>query len=241
MSTPVALQGLIPKAWLDALAQLPGESRGSIVARLEAIDAALKTEVAERIYPPRSQIFAALERCPPGAVRAVILGQDPYHGGQAHGLCFSVAAACKRPPSLRNIIQELESDLGSAVSASAGDLGAWADQGVLLLNSVLTVRAGQAGSHAGLGWQGLSDLIIRVAGAQALPAVFLLWGGFAGRKAALIEPGRHLILKSAHPSPLSAYRGFFGSKPFSRCNEFLQRHDRESIDWIGGLEQGEKE
>ena len=183
------------------------------------------------IYPDGSNIFSALEATPPSAVRVVILGQDPYHGqNQAHGLCFSVRRGRPTPPSLRNIYQELQSDLGIEPPAH-GNLNSWAEQGVLLLNSVLTVEAGQAGSHQGRGWECFTDRIVTLVSADPSPKVFLLWGSYAAKKGAGIDGRRHLILKAPHPSPLSAYRGFFGCAHFSAANRFLEAENRGAVDW----------
>ena len=177
----------------------------------------------------------ALELTPLDRVKVVILGQDPYHGpGQAHGLCFSVPDGIRLPPSLVNIYKELQNDLG-IVPASHGNLEHWARQGVLLLNNSLTVEAGQAGSHAGKGWDAITDAAVAAVAGRAEPSVFILWGSHAQAKAARVpelEPGScHLVLRSPHPSPLSAHRGFFGSKPFSQANRFLEQHGRGMIDW----------
>ena len=186
---------------------------------------------ASAVYPPREALFAAFRLTPPEAVRAVILGQDPYHEpGQANGLAFSVNPGVKLPPSLRNIYQELESDLGIS-PAKDGDLSAWARQGVLLLNTVLTVRAGQANSHKGKGWEQFTDDVIRLLDQREEPVVFLLWGNNAKAKKALIQHPQHLVLTAAHPSPLSAYHGFFGCKHFSKANAFLREHGLPEIDW----------
>lgn len=183
------------------------------------------------IYPKGSEWFAALDATPRSKVRVVILGQDPYHGeGQAHGLCFSVRNGVRPPPSLLNIYKELESDLGYKRSSN-GNLQNWAEQGVLLLNSVLTVEAGRAASHQGKGWEQFTDAIIRHLNAQASPLVFILWGAYAQRKGAFIDKSGHLVITSAHPSPLSAHNGFFGSKPFSKTNDFLEKHGLSPIDW----------
>lgn len=185
----------------------------------------------ETVYPPADAIFEALKQVSYGDCKVVLLGQDPYHGpNQAQGLSFSVAPGIAIPPSLRNIYQELESDLGIP-PAQHGDLHAWAKQGVLLLNATLTVRAHQANSHANIGWTVLTDYIIRCLGAREKPLCFLLWGAFAQKKAALIQNPKHLILRAPHPSPLSAHRGFFGSRPFSQVNRFLQENGIEPIDW----------
>ena len=183
------------------------------------------------VYPPQEDLFSALNITPPDQVRVVILGQDPYHEpGQAHGMCFSVRPGVKIPPSLVNIYQELHDDLGCTIP-DHGFLMKWAEQGVLLLNTVLTVRAHQAMSHRGKGWERFTDAIIDVVNGFNRPVVFILWGRPAGEKASRLNNPKHLILKSAHPSPLSAYRGFFGSKPFSKTNDFLQKNVEKPIDW----------
>ncbi|WP_078036221.1 uracil-DNA glycosylase [Oribacterium sp. C9] len=185
----------------------------------------------EKIYPPAEDIFNAFEFTPLSRVKAVILGQDPYHEpGQAHGLSFSVKPGIDIPPSLVNIYKELNSDLGCYIPNN-GYLKKWADQGVLLLNTVLTVRAHQANSHRGMGWEEFTDAAIKVLNEVDRPLVFILWGRPAQMKASMLKNPKHLILKAPHPSPLSAYRGFFGSKPFSRTNEFLTEHGIEPIDW----------
>lgn len=186
---------------------------------------------ATRIYPPGSRIFAAFDACPFDEVKVVILGQDPYHGPrQANGLCFSVADGVPLPPSLQNIYNELQSDLG-VQPPPTGDLERWARQGVLLLNATLTVRRGQAGSHQGQGWEEFTDAAIRALAEQREQLVFILWGAYAQRKGAVIDRHSHHVIESPHPSPLSAHRGFFGSRPFSRTNAYLQEHDKEPIDW----------
>ena len=186
----------------------------------------------KKIYPDMYDIFNALKYTPYAAVRCVILGQDPYHGeGQAHGLSFSVRAGIQPPPSLINIFKEIYQDTGIDNSGRGGDLTAWAKQGVLLLNAALTVRAGQANSHHGMGWEQLTDAIIRKLNEREQPMVFLLWGRNAREKAALITNRRHLILQCAHPSPLSAYHGFFGCRHFSKTNAFLQQNGMQPIDW----------
>ncbi len=186
---------------------------------------------ATRIYPPGGKIFAAFDACPFDQVKVVILGQDPYHGPrQANGLCFSVADGLPLPPSLQNIYKELQSDLGAAAPAT-GDLERWARQGVLLLNATLTVRRGQAGSHQGKGWEEFTDAAIRALAEQREHLVFILWGAYAQRNGAFIDRSRHLVLEAPHPSPLSAHRGFFGSRPFSRTNTYLRVHGKEPIKW----------
>jgi uracil-DNA glycosylase len=182
-------------------------------------------------YPPGSLIFNAFNQTPFEQVRVVILGQDPYHGpGQAHGLCFSVNDGVQFPPSLQNIFKEIEAETGSPVPAS-GNLTRWARQGVFLLNTCLSVRAHQAFSHSGHGWETFTDAVIRLLSAEREHLVFLLWGAPAGKKAALIDRSRHLVLQSAHPSPLSAYRGFFGNNHFNLCNQYLTQHGFEPITW----------
>lgn len=183
------------------------------------------------IYPPSDDIFNAFHLTPLHKVKVVILGQDPYHGeGQAHGLCFSVKPPVEAPPSLVNIYKELHDDLGCYIPDN-GCLVKWAEQGVLLLNTVLTVRAHQANSHRDIGWESFTDAAIHVLNAQDRPIVFLLWGKPAQRKKAMLDNPRHLILEAPHPSPLSAYRGFFGCRHFSQANEFLEFHQMEPIDW----------
>ena len=197
------------------------------------LERALAAYEHKAVYPPRAELFAAFALTPPEAVRAVILGQDPYHGeGQAHGLAFSVRAGTPLPPSLKNIFRELHDDLSLPVPA-CGDLTRWAEQGVLLLNTVLTVERGRANSHAALGWQAFTDLVIASLAGLPQPIAFVLWGAPAQKKEPLILPaaGPRLILKAPHPSPLSAYRGFFGSRPFSGVNAFLVRHGQEPVDW----------
>lgn len=185
----------------------------------------------KRIFPKGSEWFHALDATPLENVRVVILGQDPYHGeGQAHGLCFSVKPGVRPPPSLVNIYKEMESDLGLPPPAH-GNLEAWARQGVLLLNSVLTVEAGLAASHQGKGWERFTDAVVRQVNDLERPVVFILWGSYAQKKAAFVDRTRHMVLASAHPSPLSAHNGFFGSRPFSKTNEFLIAKGQEPIDW----------
>lgn len=182
------------------------------------------------IYPPGSKIFRAFDLCPLDAVKVVILGQDPYHGaGQAMGLSFSVPEGIAAPPSLKNIFKEIESDLGIRMSGSP-DLEPWARQGVLLLNSVLTVRAGVAASHAGLGWQNFTDAVIKLISERCEGVIFMLWGNYARSKAGLIDSGRHLVLQAAHPSPL-ARGAFFGCRHFSQANAYLVRTGRSPINW----------
>ncbi len=183
------------------------------------------------IYPPGSLIFNAFDTCPFEKVRAVVIGQDPYHGpGQAHGLCFSVREGVEFPPSLINIFKEIESGLGIP-QPSSGNLTRWARQGVLLLNATLTVRAHQAGSHQKKGWEEFTDYVIKVLNSEKNNIVFFLWGAYAQKKGESIDRSRHLVLESVHPSPLSASKGFFGNKHFSRCNDYLIRNGIEPIDW----------
>lgn len=182
-------------------------------------------------YPPGRLIFHAFEATPFDKVKVVILGQDPYHEpGQAHGLCFSVPDGIALPPSLKNIYAEIQSELG-VTPPSSGDLNRWAAQGVLLLNATLTVRRGQAASHQGRGWETLTDAAIQSLAREREHIVFMLWGSYAGKKATFIDPQKHLVLTSAHPSPLSAYRGFFGNHHFQLCNDYLTSHGKEPIKW----------
>ena len=192
----------------------------------------VKNEYSTRqIFPPADDIFNAFHLTPLHEVKVVILGQDPYHNdGQAHGLCFSVKPDVAIPPSLVNIYQELHDDLGCYIPNN-GYLTKWAKQGVLMLNTVLTVRAHQANSHRGMGWEQFTDAAIRILNEQDRPIVFILWGSPAQKKAQMLNNPKHLILKAPHPSPLSAYRGFFGSRPFSQTNEFLVKNGLEPIDW----------
>jgi uracil-DNA glycosylase len=199
--------------------------------------AALKTFLlgekakGKTIFPKGSEWFRALDLTPLNKVRVVILGQDPYHGpGQAHGLCFSVRPGVRPPPSLINIFKELETDIGIR-RPNHGHLETWAKQGVLLLNSVLTVESGLAASHKDKGWERFTDAVIRLVAAQPQPIVFLLWGSYAQKKAAFVDASRHLILKAAHPSPLSAHNGFLGCKHFSQANAFLAARGQAAIDW----------
>lgn len=183
------------------------------------------------IFPPSNEVFSAFELTPLADVKVVILGQDPYHNvGQAHGLCFSVKPDVEIPPSLVNIYKELHDDLGCYIPNN-GYLVKWAKQGVLMLNTVLTVRAHQANSHRGIGWEEFTNAAIRVLNEQDRPIVFILWGSPAQRKKEMLNNSKHLILEAPHPSPLSAYRGFFGSKPFSQTNAFLEKNGLTPIDW----------
>lgn len=214
-------------SWLAALEQ---EFSKPYMAQLRAFLLAEKTD-GKVIYPKGSEWFHALDATPLEQVRVVILGQDPYHGeGQAHGLCFSVREGVRPPPSLVNIFKEMKTDLGFE-PPQHGHLEAWARQGVLLLNSVLTVEAGLAASHAGKGWEKFTDAVIAQVNALPHPVVFILWGNYAQKKAAFVDGARHSVIKSAHPSPLSAHNGFLGSKPFSKANDFLIGKGIQAVDW----------
>jgi uracil-DNA glycosylase len=185
----------------------------------------------EPVYPPPRSVFSAFSLCPFPAVKVVILGQDPYHGaGQAHGLSFSVPEGVRLPPSLQNIYKELRDDLGVPIKAS-GNLEHWAKQGVLLLNATLTVEAGKPGSHQKRGWEEFTDSVIRKLSDEKEHLVFILWGKYAENKGSIIDSTKHLVLTAAHPSPFSAYNGFFGSKPFSASNEYLKMHGKQPIEW----------
>ncbi|WP_137155317.1 uracil-DNA glycosylase [Rhizobium sp. FKL33] len=214
-------------SWRAALAaEFSSPYMASLKAFLQAEKSAGKT-----IFPKGAEYFRALDLTPLGQVKVVILGQDPYHGdGQAHGLCFSVRPDIRIPPSLVNIYKEMQSDLGIS-PARHGYLEHWARQGVLLLNSVLTVERSLAASHQGKGWEKFTDAVIARVNEQDTPVVFMLWGAYAQRKAAFVDQSRHLVLKAPHPSPLSAHNGFFGSKPFSRANAFLEEKGLGAIDW----------
>lgn len=192
----------------------------------------VKKEYQENtVYPAGKNIFSAFDYCPFDKVRAVILGQDPYHGpGQAHGLCFSVPDGVRQPPSLRNIFKEINADLGKPVPES-GSLVRWAEQGVLLLNATLTVRANSPGSHQNKGWEIFTDEVVRLLSSEREGLVFLLWGAYAQRKGVVIDEQKHLVLRAAHPSPFAAHRGFFGSNHFSRANEYLSGNGKDPIEW----------
>ncbi len=218
---------MIDNDWLEAIGP---EFKKPYYAKLYKF---VKNEyMTQVIYPPADEIFNAFHFTPLHKVKVVILGQDPYHNvNQAHGLSFSVKPQVKDlPPSLVNIFQELHDDLGCYIPNN-GYLKKWADQGVLLLNTVLTVRAHQANSHQGMGWEMFTDAVIQAVNVQDRPIVFILWGRPAQQKAAMLTNPKHLILKSSHPSPLSAFRGFFGSRPFSQTNVFLESHGETPIDW----------
>jgi len=185
------------------------------------------------VYPPNKNVFRAFDLCPFDDVRVVILGQDPYHGvGQANGLCFAVGENVALPPSLKNIFKEIESDIGAQVQNSSGDLSRWASQGVLLLNSTLTVRADSAGSHQKKGWENFTDSVVRALSVERKNIVFLLWGNYAKAKGAQIDRKKHLVLEAPHPSPFSAYTGFLGCKHFSLANKYLRMHNKNQIEWI---------
>ena len=192
----------------------------------------VKQEYASRrIYPRAGNIFRAFDKCPFESLKVVIIGQDPYHEeGQANGLCFSVNDGVPFPPSLQNIFTEIKNDIGKAIPKS-GNLDRWAEQGVLLLNSVLTVRAHTAASHAGKGWEQFTDAVVKIISEHKDHIVYMLWGNYAQHKGAIADPLNNCILKSAHPSPLSVYRGFFGSKQFSQANEYLKSVGKQEIDW----------
>lgn len=220
---------LIPKAWLEQLEAFFATSKFKHLH--DFVETAYEKEV---VYPPKPLVYQALELTPYNDVKVVILGQDPYHGpNQANGLAFSVQPDVVLPPSLRNIYQELTSDLGISPPVN-GDLSCWAKQGVLLLNTVLTVRAGEANSHRGHGWEALTDYVIDCLNQHPERLVFILWGKPAQSKLGRIDTNRHAVIQSSHPSPLSAYRSFFGSKPFSRTNEFLREWGRDEIEWGEG-------
>lgn len=218
--------GAITNDWQEALSE---EFKKPYYKKLfERVKTEYQTNL---IFPPTNDLFNAFHLTPLKAVKVVILGQDPYHNhGQAHGLCFSVKKGVAVPPSLVNIYKELQDDLGCTIPTH-GMLTKWADQGVLLLNTVLTVQAHQANSHRGIGWEEFTDAAIRAVSEQGRPIVFILWGGPAQRKKVMLRNPMHLILEAPHPSPLSSYRGFFGSKPFSKANAFLREHGIEPIDW----------
>lgn len=192
----------------------------------------VRTEYQQhRVYPPGSQIFSAFDYCPVEAVKVVVIGQDPYHGpGQANGLCFSVAEGVPMPPSLVNIFKELKNDLGKEIPPH-GSLERWARQGVLLLNATLTVRDSQPGSHQNRGWEQFTDAVIRKLAAVKQGLVFILWGAYAQKKAAIIDLSSHFVIKSAHPSPFAAHKGFFGTRPFSQTNDYLLKTGKTPIEW----------
>lgn len=216
----------IEQSWKDALSA--EFDKDYFIKLTDFVRAEYKS--GKQIYPEPKNIFNAFNLCPLNEVRVVIIGQDPYHEpGQAHGLCFSVLPPTPIPPSLQNIYKEIESDLGRP-SSTHGDLTHWAQQGVLLLNATLTVRAHAAASHAGMGWEQFTDAVIRECSRRD-NIVYMLWGSFAQRKAQIVDSTKNLVLKSVHPSPLSVYHGFFGNHHFSRANEYLAAHGKEPIDW----------
>ena len=219
------------------IAMLPESWRGVLGDELQQPYFKELTEFVEEerakgpVYPPREEVFAALEATPYDKVKVLILGQDPYHGeGQGHGLCFSVRPGVRIPPSLRNIYKEMNSELGTPIPDN-GYLMPWAEQGVLLLNAVLTVRGGEANSHKNKGWEKFTDAVISAVASRPDPAVFVLWGAYAQKKARLIDAERHVVVQGVHPSPLSAKGGFFGSRPFTQINEAVAAQGHEAIDW----------
>lgn len=221
-----SLAAPFPHDWEEALG---GERRKPYFRTLSSFLA--QERARHKVYPSEADMFSAFRLTPLSKVRVLILGQDPYHGpGQAHGLAFSVKPGVPTPPSLQNVFKELHTDLGVPVPRH-GHLDHWAEQGVLLLNAVLTVRAGQANSHQGKGWELFTDAAIRAVNARTEPAVFVFWGRSAQRKVKLVDSSRHFVLVGAHPSPLSAHQGFFGSRPFSRINTYLKEHGRPTVDW----------
>lgn len=222
----MSLEKQLPKDWHAALS---AEFQKTYWAKLESFVA--EEYDSATVYPPKTEIFSAFQETPFDSVKLLLLGQDPYHGaGQGHGLSFSVRPGVALPPSLRNIYKELESDLGIKAGKN-GYLLPWAKQGVLLLNAVLTVREATPGSHAKKGWEKFSDAVISALNARSEGLVFLLWGGYARKKASLIDGTKHRVIESAHPSPLSANAGFFGSQPFSKVNSALEELGRKPIDW----------
>lgn len=227
MSDSIQVKPTIEASWLE---ELNDEFQSEYFKKLKLF---LLTEKQNKevVYPPGELIFNAFNLCPFDQVRVVILGQDPYHGaGQAHGLCFSVPEGIPAPPSLKNIVKELESDLDQTFK-NVGNLQKWAEQGVLLLNSSLTVRAHNAGSHFGQGWETFTDAVVKKISDRKESVVFLLWGSPAQKKGRVVDSSKHCILKSPHPSPLSAYRGFVGCKHFSKANEYLIKTGQKPIDW----------
>ena len=220
------MRQLFPDSWTE---QMKGEMEKPYFAELSRFVA--DEYETGRCFPPKTEIFNAFRLCPFKETKVVIIGQDPYHEqNQAHGLAFSVPQGIKMPPSLRNIFKELANDLGSSVSTDS-DLSRWASQGVLLLNATLTVREGHANAHAGHGWETFTDAVIRRISEELPHVVFLLWGNYAQKKAELIDKERHLVLLSAHPSPLSAWHGFFGNHHFSQANAFLISNGLTPINW----------
>lgn len=217
----------LEKTWQHALEATLGQERlANLLTQVEHLYAS-----SETVYPAQAEVFNAFAFCPLDQVKVVILGQDPYHGpGQAHGLAFSVPVGVPIPPSLQNIYKEIAADIGTPPPPS-GNLERWATQGVLLLNSSLTVAAGRPGSHQSFGWEGVTDAVVRVLAHTEQPIVFMLWGAFAQRQAREIDTNRHCVLTAPHPSPLSAYRGFFGCRHFSQANAYLTAHGQAPIQW----------
>ncbi|MEZ0068467.1 uracil-DNA glycosylase [Streptacidiphilus sp. MAP12-20] len=226
MSTPALTdEFVLPESWRGALQSEIEQPYFSELAEFVAAE-----RESGQVFPPRGEVFAALESTPLSGVKVLLLGQDPYHDdNQAHGMCFSVRRGVKVPPSLRNIYKELASDIG-VTAPKHGNLQEWADQGVLLLNAVLTVRAHEAGSHAGRGWEKFTDAVIKAVNARPEPVVFVLWGGYAKKKLPLIDTSRHTVVQSGHPSPLSA-RYFLGTKPFSQIDKALADVGQAPINW----------
>ncbi|MBK7968104.1 MAG: uracil-DNA glycosylase [Bacteroidetes bacterium] len=230
MSTIKNTPGVDPKLNKDWKDRLRKEFESSYFVDLKAFLLEEKAS-GKQLFPPGNKLFNAFDHTSFDSVKVVILGQDPYHGpGQAHGLCFSVAPGIQKPPSLQNIFKEIRDDLGYPIPES-GNLESWAKQGVLLLNATLTVRAGEAGSHQNKGWEQFTNAVIRLLSEEKEGLIFLLWGRFAQAKEAIIDTGKHFVLKAAHPSPLSAYNGFFGCKHFSKVNEILLNTGRKPINW----------
>ena len=217
---------MLPEDWLAVLSD---EFEEEYFKKLSAF--VEKERETQTVYPPEEDVFNAFKYTPYDKVRVFLLGQDPYHGpNQAHGLAFSVMPGVRKPPSLKNILREMADDVGSSLPNN-GCLIPWAKQGVMLLNAVLTVREKQAGAHQNKGWERFTDKVIEKVSEKPEPVVFLLWGGYARKKAGLIDGERHTIIESAHPSPLSAHNGFFGSNPFSKTNKALREHGQDEIDW----------
>lgn len=222
----MALKDLMPADWRAVLGD---EFDKDYFKSLEAFVAGQRA--SERVYPPEDQVFSAFGHTPYDKLTVLLFGQDPYHGpGQAHGLSFSVMPGVATPPSLRNMYKELKTDLGCQIPNN-GYLVPWAEQGVMMLNAVLTVRHKQANSHQKKGWETFTDAVLRKVNEKADPVVFILWGGKAQNKARFIDTDRHVVISSAHPSPLSAHNGFFGSKPYSKINEALAGFGKDAIDW----------
>jgi uracil-DNA glycosylase len=217
---------MLPDDWRNVLAE---EFEMDYFQKLLAF--VNKERKSKTIYPPEADVFNAFKYTPHDEVKVLLLGQDPYHGkGQAHGLAFSVKPGITPPPSLKNMLREMADDIGGKMP-NIGCLIPWAEQGLMLLNAVLTVEAGKANSHKGKGWEKFTDRVIEKLNEKSDPVVFVLWGGYARKKVKLIDDGKHTIIESAHPSPLSAHSGFFGSKPYSKINKALKAHAQEEIDW----------